>query len=61
MEGKTGEVAKRVLGGIAQGIEAVGVLLHIPYILTVVEDFKLVGSMADYNQWSANEVQKRKR
>ncbi|OKL55488.1 hypothetical protein UA08_09188 [Talaromyces atroroseus] len=61
LEGESTEVAKRVFGAIERGVVAIGLLLHVPYLLTVMETFTYHGPMGGFNLWAAEEVQRRKK
>lgn len=61
LEGETTEVAKNVFGAIERGVIAIGILLHVPYLLTIMEAFTYQGPMGEFNKWAANEVVRRKK
>ena len=61
LEGESTEVAKRVFGAIERGVIAIGVLLHVPYLLTIMEHFTYQGPMGEFNTWAAQEVVRRKK
>ncbi|KAG0646070.1 Cytokinin biosynthesis 2 [Hyphodiscus hymeniophilus] len=59
LEGKSTKTATKILDNIREGIVAVGALLHVPWILTVVESISFAGPMMEFNRWSAEQVDKR--
>lgn len=61
LEGETTEVAKKVFAFIEQGVIAIGLLLHVPYLLTIMETFTFQGPMGGFNRWAADEVIRRKK
>lgn len=61
LEGESTDVAKRVFGAIERGVIAIGILLHVPYLLTIMEAFTYQGPMGEFNQWAAAEVVRRKK
>lgn len=61
LEGKSTEVATRIFGAIERGVIAIGLLLHVPYFLTIMETFTYTGPMGEFNQWAADEVIRRKK
>ncbi|KAF2138249.1 uncharacterized protein K452DRAFT_256367 [Aplosporella prunicola CBS 121167] len=64
VDGCSSELAKKVINGIRSGLNAIGMMVHVPYIMTAVEVFsKLPGPnpMKNYNNWSKENVVRRKK
>jgi len=60
LEGNQTEKATNVLKGVHDGVMAVGALVHVPWILTVVESISFAGPIRQFNLWSAEEVERRR-
>lgn len=61
LEEKSTDVARHVFSVIEQGVIAIGLLLHVPYLLTVMETFTFRGPMGGFNRWAADEVIRRQK
>lgn len=61
LDGKQDANAKKIVDDIQSGIVAVGALLHVPWILTVIETLSFLGGpMKEFNDWSAARVEDRR-
>jgi cytochrome P450 len=60
LEGKSSATATKILKNILDGIVAVGALLQVPWILTIVESISFAGPMMEFNKWSAEQVDRRR-
>jgi hypothetical protein len=56
LEGESSEFANKVLSEIQFGIRVVGFLIHIPWVLTILEPIE-----TGYNIWSREQVENRKK
>ena len=61
LEGRSTQSATKILKNIQKGIVAVGALLQVPWMLTVVECISFAGPMMEFNNWSAEQVEKRRK
>lgn len=61
LQGEATEIAKHVFGAVERGVIAIGILLHVPYMLTIMETFTFKGPMGAFNRWAADEVIRRKK
>ena len=62
IDGTAGDVANNVLGGIQKGIDAIGLLNQVPWIMTLLTTFAfLPGPMRIFNDWSNQALQQRKK
>lgn len=61
LDGKHTAEAKSVLDNIQSGIVAVGALVHVPWLFTVLEALSVLGGpMKQFNDWSACQVEARR-
>ncbi|CAJ2511785.1 Uu.00g074100.m01.CDS01 [Anthostomella pinea] len=61
-EGKSTDTAKKVIVGIRKGVEGMSLLLHVPWILSMLKRCSRVPSpMKFFNDWSAEQVELRRR
>jgi hypothetical protein len=60
IEGKSSDTANTILANIQEGILAIGVLLHVPWMLNIVETLSFVGPMKVFKEWSAEQVEHRR-
>ncbi|APA07309.1 hypothetical protein sscle_02g020790 [Sclerotinia sclerotiorum 1980 UF-70] len=57
---QTAEV-KNILDNIQSGIVAIGLLVHVPWVLTILETLSVLGGpMKEFNDWSACQVEARR-
>lgn len=56
LEGESSEFANKVLSEIQWGIRMVGFLIHIPWVLTIVESIE-----SGFTKWSRGQVENRKK
>lgn len=62
LDGTASEVAHGVLTGIQTGIDAIGLLSQVPWIMTLMMTFAfLPGPMRVYNDWSNQALERRKK
>ena len=62
VDGSSDEKANSVLNGIQKGIEAVGLLNQVPWIMTLLTTFaSLGGPMKSFNDWSNQALENRKK
>ncbi|KAL4877038.1 cytochrome P450 [Aspergillus karnatakaensis] len=60
-EGNSNETAKSVLDNIQKGVDAIGLLLHVPWLMGMLTTFSwAIGPMREWNQYSEKLVIKRK-
>ncbi|TGO40918.1 hypothetical protein BHYA_0029g00270 [Botrytis hyacinthi] len=61
LNGKETAAAKKVLGNIQSGISALGAVVHIPWMFTVIDVLSFLGGpMKEFNDWSASQVEARR-
>lgn len=60
LEGTETQKSSKVLQAVHDGVLAVGALIHVPWILTIVESISFAGPIRNFNLWSAEQVEKRK-
>lgn len=56
IEGKSSELALTVQNNIKEGIVAIGMLMHVPWILTIGETMSFMGPMKMFKSWSREQV-----
>ncbi|KFZ12717.1 hypothetical protein V502_06954 [Pseudogymnoascus sp. VKM F-4520 (FW-2644)] len=61
IEGTSSDVATTILNNIKEGIVAVGLFLHVPWMLTIVETLSFVGPMKLFKSWSSEKVAERRK
>lgn len=62
VDGSSNETAKAVLSGIQKGVDAIGLLNQVPWIMTLLTTFAfLPGPMRVFNDWSNLALEKRKK
>ncbi|KAF2801643.1 putative benzoate 4-monooxygenase cytochrome P450 [Mytilinidion resinicola] len=61
VEGKSTDVADSILKNIMDGVYAIGLLLHVPWLFTIVTTFAFaIGPLKQWNDWSRHEVDERR-
>lgn len=61
LEGKAADVAEKIVSSIEDAADAIGLLLHIPWLMTCLTTFSFcIGPMKRLNQWSEEQVVKRR-
>ncbi|KAF7867161.1 hypothetical protein EAF04_005245 [Stromatinia cepivora] len=61
LDGKQTAKVKNIVDNIQSGIVAVGILVHVPWILTILETLSVLGGpMKEFNDWSACQVEARR-
>ena len=61
LEGTETQKSSKVLKDVHDGVMAVGALIHVPWILTIVESISFAGPIRNFNLWSAEQVEKRRK
>ena len=61
IDGTSSDVATTILNNIKEGIVAVGLFLHVPWMLTIVETLSFVGPMKLFKSWSSEKVAERRK
>jgi hypothetical protein len=60
-KGESNDTAKSVLDNIQRGVDAIGLLLHVPWLMGTLTTFSwAIGPMREWNQYSESLVIKRK-
>ncbi|CZR60260.1 related to pisatin demethylase cytochrome P450 [Phialocephala subalpina] len=60
LTGKSVEFATKILNGVQDGFSAIEALLHVPWMLTVIESISFAGPMLEFNTWAADQVEARR-
>ncbi|KAG9235686.1 putative benzoate 4-monooxygenase cytochrome P450 [Amylocarpus encephaloides] len=60
IQGKASETASTILSNIKEGIVAIGLLSHIPWMLNVAETLSFIGPMKMFKSWSKQMVTERR-
>jgi hypothetical protein len=62
VDGSSSDTANEVLNGIQKGIDAIGLLNQVPWMMTLLTTFAgLGGPMKAFNDWSNDALEKRKK
>jgi hypothetical protein len=62
VDGTSSETANEVLDGLHTGFDAIGLLLHVPWMMTLLTTFSfLPGPMRIVNDWSNQALTRRKK
>lgn len=62
VDGSSDDVANAVLGGIQKGVDAIGLLNQVPWVMTLLTTFAfLPGPMRVFNDWSNQALENRKK
>lgn len=62
VDGTSSEIANKVLSGLQSGIDAIGLLYQVPWMMTLLTTFAfLPGPMKGLNDWSNQAVENRKK
>ena len=60
--GEVDDAANEILQNIQNGVDAIGLLLHVPWLMTTLTTFSwAIGPMRKWNEWSKDQAERRKR
>jgi len=60
LEGRSTKAATEALDNITKGITEIGILLHVPWLLTILETIPFAGPLKNYNLWCDEQIEKRR-
>lgn len=60
LEGKSTDTATKILNNIQGSVGAIRILLHILWMLTILEYISFASPMVEFNNWAADQVKKRR-
>lgn len=61
LERESTVTATRVLKGIQTAFVAFGALVHIPWVLIILESISFAGPLREFNRWSVEQLEKRRK
>lgn len=60
--GEVDDAANEILQNIQSGVDAIGLLLHVPWLMTTLTTFSwMIGPMRKWNEWSRDQAERRKK
>lgn len=60
--GEVDDVANEILQNTQSGVDAIGLLLHVPWLMTTLTTFSwIIRPMRKWNEWSRDQAERRKK